>query len=238
MADMASNKKFKSPKLSARKLRDMTAKQICSLLPAGGLDNGGHSQPGSDLNTIGQVCLMEAVAYITGEPHSDHPKCADPVLTSIGINFNDSHDHRDAERNKLVDAIPALVGSRTASKRIRFRRAKAAAKLLVEKTLEKLSDDIDEGVALSLIERIKGNPFKTLDDVRAVLNDLELFEVEDETFVYIAVDALRTLVLHWDSKGISNSTYQKVFRNDDLTDLFETGEEQATFLRSVASIRS
>ena len=27
-------------------------------------------------------CVMEAVAYVAGEPHSDHPKCACAVITA------------------------------------------------------------------------------------------------------------------------------------------------------------
>lgn len=55
------------------------------------------------------LCLMEAVAYIAGEPHSDHPACASPVLSAIGRSLNDRF--RDDERQLLVPLIPRLVGT-------------------------------------------------------------------------------------------------------------------------------
>ena len=36
------------------------------------------------------LCFMETAAYIMGEPITDHPECACPVLTSYGIFLNDS----------------------------------------------------------------------------------------------------------------------------------------------------
>ncbi len=57
------------------------------------------------------ACLMEAVAYIAGEPHSDHPKCACPVLTRNGIRLNDRFT--DEERQLLAPLIPKLVGTRS-----------------------------------------------------------------------------------------------------------------------------
>lgn len=56
------------------------------------------------------ACLMEAVAYIAGEPHSDHPKCTCPVLTRHGIRLNDRFN--DEERQLLAPLIPRLVGTR------------------------------------------------------------------------------------------------------------------------------
>jgi hypothetical protein len=56
------------------------------------------------------ACAMEAVAYIAGEPHSDHPRCASPVLTSFCIRLNDRW--KDDERQLLLAVIPKLVGTR------------------------------------------------------------------------------------------------------------------------------
>jgi hypothetical protein len=67
------------------------------------------------------VCLMEAVAWFANEPHSDHPQCASPALTSFGIALNDSFP--DEQRQKLKDCIPLLVGTRNAEleqKRVYF----------------------------------------------------------------------------------------------------------------------
>jgi hypothetical protein len=55
------------------------------------------------------ACLMEAVAYVAGEPHSDHPTCASPILSAIGRGLNDRF--RDEERQLLAPLIPRLVGT-------------------------------------------------------------------------------------------------------------------------------
>ena len=42
------------------------------------LKAGSHSPPNGELT----ACVMEAVAYVAGEPWSDHPACASPVMVS------------------------------------------------------------------------------------------------------------------------------------------------------------
>ena len=59
--------------------------------------------------TPGQWCLMEATAYLAGEPWSDHPACVSPVLGAYGRGLNDSWD--DVQRQKLVPFIPRLLGT-------------------------------------------------------------------------------------------------------------------------------
>jgi hypothetical protein len=56
-------------------------------------------------------CVMEAVAYIAGEPWSDHPKCASPVITSFLISWNDGTN--DEDRQNLKRFIPMVVGTNT-----------------------------------------------------------------------------------------------------------------------------
>lgn len=50
------------------------------------LDKGAHDDPDDGL------CLLEAVAYVTNEPHSDHPKCVSIVLGEFGRQLNDVLD--------------------------------------------------------------------------------------------------------------------------------------------------
>ena len=58
---------------------DAQQHRIVRELPAGLLlANGGHKSADDGM------CLMEAVAYVAGEPHSDSPACASPILASIG----------------------------------------------------------------------------------------------------------------------------------------------------------
>jgi hypothetical protein len=58
------------------------------------------------------MCAMEMVAYIAGEQHSDHPRCACPVLTSFVVAFNDGL-RSDEERDRLLrPVLIRLVGTR------------------------------------------------------------------------------------------------------------------------------
>ncbi len=66
---------------------------------------------GKHRNSEEGMCVMEAVAYIAGEPHSDHPKCADRAITSALIRLNDRMPD-DATRDKyLKPIIPQIVGT-------------------------------------------------------------------------------------------------------------------------------
>ena len=87
------------------------------------LAKGNHSP-----NDDGAMCVMEAVAYVTGEPWSDHPKCTCPVITALMISWNDGLP--DSERGMLLPLIPKLVGTR-GSKALERRRSLMAADWLI-----------------------------------------------------------------------------------------------------------
>jgi hypothetical protein len=72
------------------------------------LDSGAHDSPENG------VCALEAVAYVAGEPFSDHPACASPVLGAFLRSWNDSLD--DTDRQMLKPLIPRLVGTNTGKK--------------------------------------------------------------------------------------------------------------------------
>ena len=63
------------------------------------------------------MCLMEAVAYLAGEPHTDEPACACPILTAYAVRVNDAMgkgSYGDALRARyLHDLAPMLVGSKS-----------------------------------------------------------------------------------------------------------------------------
>ena len=65
-------------------------------------------------------CMMEAVAYIAGEPWSDHPACASPVLGAFCRSWNDALD--DETRQRLKPYIPRLVDTK-ATKDVEKKRA-------------------------------------------------------------------------------------------------------------------
>ena len=66
------------------------------------LKRGNHERPEDGL------CVLEAVAWFEGEPHSDHPKYVCPVLAHFCRSFNDRLDHR---RQELIPFIPRLANT-------------------------------------------------------------------------------------------------------------------------------
>jgi len=75
---------------------------------------GVGKQPRTDAPTGDRdICIMEAVAYMAGEPWSDIPACASPVVSAFLREWNDALS--DADRDRLLPAavwVPRLVGSR------------------------------------------------------------------------------------------------------------------------------
>jgi hypothetical protein len=67
------------------------------------LSRGGHKP------TDNKACLLEAVAYVAGEPWSDRPACASPVLITYGQRLNDVLP--DDLRQQLIPFIPRIVGT-------------------------------------------------------------------------------------------------------------------------------
>lgn len=68
------------------------------------LKHGSHRAPSKGL------CVMEAVAYFAGEPHSDRPQCACPVIAAFLMPWNDALP--DDDRQQLKRYIPMVVGTR------------------------------------------------------------------------------------------------------------------------------
>jgi hypothetical protein len=81
------------------------------------LKEGAHEK-----NTDGELCVMEAVAYVAGRPWSDAPPCVCPVLGAFMRSWNDGLPS-DADRDRLLKPfIPKLIGTK-ATKKIEERRA-------------------------------------------------------------------------------------------------------------------
>ena len=59
----------------------------------------------------GEACVMEAVAFVAGEPWSDHPACACPVIGAFLRSWNDllPDDKRDT---LLRPIVLRLIGTR------------------------------------------------------------------------------------------------------------------------------
>lgn len=72
------------------------------------LQRGAHESRGDGM------CAMEMVAWLAGEPHSDEPLCACPVLAAFVRACNDVMT--DAARNRhLRPLVPLLVNTRAGS---------------------------------------------------------------------------------------------------------------------------
>ena len=55
------------------------------------------------------VCLLEAVAWLAGEPHTDNPTCVSPVLGAYGRSLNDVLP--DDKRQELKPYAPLMLGT-------------------------------------------------------------------------------------------------------------------------------
>ena len=55
------------------------------------------------------ACVMEAVAFVAGDPWSDHPQCASSVIAAFLRSLNDSLP--DTDRQLLKPLIPRLVAT-------------------------------------------------------------------------------------------------------------------------------
>ena len=87
------------------------------------LANGSHRDRSNGL------CAMEVVAWLAGEPHSDHPACACPVLSAFMRSWNDAMP--DADRTRLLrPLLPKLIGS-ASTQAVAERRAYLALDWLV-----------------------------------------------------------------------------------------------------------
>ena len=90
----------------------------------------GKRDPGSD-----QMCVMEAVAFVTHKKWTDHPPCVCPVIGAFMRTWNDGLP--DNERGMLLPFIPRLINTRNAlfhSFSRRSTRSKRAQQGLISET--------------------------------------------------------------------------------------------------------
>lgn len=71
------------------------------------LDRGTHTAYLDDQGMPTAACLMEAAAWIAGEPWGDKPACVCLVIREAGVAFNDSLPQ--PLRQQLVPLIPAML---------------------------------------------------------------------------------------------------------------------------------
>lgn len=70
-----------------------------------------HLSRGWHMSAEDGLCVMEAVAFVAGEPFSDHPVCASHVISCFVRDWNDALP--DDERDRLLlPLVPRLIGTR------------------------------------------------------------------------------------------------------------------------------
>ena len=69
------------------------------------LSRGKHRSPRKG------ACFMEMASYLAGERWSDHPRCTHPLLASVARLVNDLTS--EANRSRLVELIPCVIGLTT-----------------------------------------------------------------------------------------------------------------------------
>ena len=57
----------------------------------------------------GRMCLMSLVAFLAGEPHSDSPGCASPLIQTFAVLVNDHMPY--AARQRLKPFAPRIIGT-------------------------------------------------------------------------------------------------------------------------------
>lgn len=86
-----------------RPARRMVTEKMRQMLGLVKVEHGAHD------NREEGMCVMEAVAYIAGEPHDDHPMCVSQAITEVMIQTNDSLD--DESRQRLLEVVPEIIGT-------------------------------------------------------------------------------------------------------------------------------
>ena len=69
-----------------------------------------HLHRGSHPSPEHGMCLLEAAAYLAGEPHSDHPECVSTTIAAFGRAWNDHLGDEDRDR-LLLPLLPKLIGT-------------------------------------------------------------------------------------------------------------------------------
>jgi hypothetical protein len=121
----------------------------------------------------GQMCAMEAAAYIAGEPWSDSPQCVSPVIAAFLRSWNDALP--DETRTALLrPLLPLVIGTRTTDADEETRAWMATDWLVRVHTPAwlRLAGLTDHAQALESFARIAdatvaGNAQRTIDAARA-----------------------------------------------------------------------
>lgn len=92
-----------------------TDRLTVELLETVTLKAGGHERRSPDT-----VCVMEAIAWMAGREHTDHPSDVSAVIGEFLRTWNDAMD--DADRQQLKALVPLAIGT-AASPEVELRRS-------------------------------------------------------------------------------------------------------------------
>ena len=90
------------------------------------LSAGEHPEPNGKF----MACVMEAAAFVAGEPWSDSPGCTCPVIGAFMRGWNDGLPSDDDRTRLLLPLVPKIIGT-TGSPALEERRSLMAADWLV-----------------------------------------------------------------------------------------------------------
>lgn len=117
------------------------------------------------------MCAMEMVAWLAGEPHSDEPACACPVLAALVRACNDAMS--DGVRDRwLRPLVPMLVDTRSTAA-VERARGLVAVDALVRELLPAWLRRQRQPEAAALLAGL--GAIRRLEDVRAALRAVEHF---------------------------------------------------------------
>src|SRR3990167_1871303 len=116
------------------------------------LKHGGH-QPGEEM------CVMEAVAFMAGEPWGDMPACACPVVANAARIINDRIADDDLRTEVLRPLLSKFIGSK-AGRDVMVKRAFIAADYAVRVfapiALEYLGEKLNKPVLIEGAAKLRG----------------------------------------------------------------------------------
>jgi hypothetical protein len=122
------------------------------------LSRGKHRSPRKG------ACFMELASFLAGERWSDHPRCTHPLLAELARLVNDCTS--DAQRSKLAELIPSVIGLTSEDVRVDARIALRCARV----ALPVVSAERQQIMAVSVLAAnrvladLDGRPADSLDE--------------------------------------------------------------------------
>ena len=118
---------------------------------------------GTHKTNSGALSLMEAVAYVAGEPHTDHPECACPVITEVAAYADFCYVPQ--VKIALAQRVLQIAGSKS-SDDVQFDRLC----LLADHTLHVVLPEELQKRSAALVARLRALPKITRDNCVQVLS--------------------------------------------------------------------